>query len=1737
MGTASSVEGENCCSVQLRNQARPGECEEALPIWLTEGEIFPECETFRQGIGCLRSQAAPEAGGQPSCPTGSEALAVETLPASHAQLPKEACGSSTDASSKSPDQVLVPDDPVNGTSGELPTVAANAEAKSSSEQEPTLREDEKASPAPTEPASDAPALDAEKVQEELALRNDEASLANEELNEMPPEEDWPTHKKKFEAKTNEAKSDVRTEALKDSLEKALSNCKAYWKELQLPAEQIILNEVQKMRPRTLDPKIMTEVKRALRNLEGALEDCATSEESELEIHKKIIQEIENVALLPCLFKHLKDKEWMVKEVLDIKEKWLGKDYVGTLNTKTDLAVLLQELDKKEEAEQKLREVLTTMQAKNDKLVGKFPEAGSRSSAQDSQTIGGSSTSERVKENFALHFVMDGQASVIDKTGDIAFEGNIRRGAKFCIISFPGKFASGWDALVAALHGESVACVFLTTPETGLGKHKDDGSGKCWCSQIYGERNFKQFGYLVVMKDPDPEKLKQALENAKCTHAIVVPFDATPEERKAYEEEAKKAWEKYGKVASWGCEWFVVWMEQVKKAVQLGQRLQVVFFPGQRGQGKVAWDELSFRDLWDGVGCGGSQKAEIAYVEAMRMMEGDTWDYDEIDVKRFLFQEFPPNCKVFAEDPTDGNSWREGTMVLTMPDSQSSETLSRVWEPKWIVKCDKTNKLFASKHVRHFENPLKQVAEQAGLQETLKSVLQEMERSSEEIQVQAPVQSHLRDGTPSLMFQVTTEKVQIAQALRNKVLSGALDLALSKKHSAFAKIHVDQSDFLERYEKSLLTLSKLTDHQEQKLQNLKQLGENLHLTAPAGCGKTFVAIQYALDELKLDDENSSGQMLFVSPHISLGLYFVRWLAVRHSTLTELSIHDAMNLIMKRIVLLQKPYEDLVTLQIEGNKIIQNKGEKVHTQDFLLAVFDECHELVREGFGHILDKINAKKKLLLSDQSQCSSLNLDEKYPGYRKESLSEIVRSTRRLVKGASAFQIGETQEVSSIGPDGPALKTFIFEKSEEDDVNMYCDYTLNALSHLIKVYPGLRSLHGRLALLVPDQHFLEQIKVRLQEQLKVRFRHKRFHLVSFEESLSFVPTKFVEGQEELILLDTIDNARGHEHLMVVCIALDEEIQGKAAEVDLTTRAKLYVGITRAQHLAIVVNKYIAGGWLEFLATLKFKKAESERGKEYRSDAAAKVLSDDVPPASAPHLNQDDESRAADLQQDAKEPGSRAASHSRPEQETLQSEVVEQAQAPEAEQEQPTRFTSIWDTTDNKIEGEIGQLKFDPIVTSSSRSAGWFEAWRASRGDPASSTRADEYEVLLDQTNGTRMGIDMLAGGKTLIIQGIDSGGLVEEWNESSPHLEVKKNHLIMEVNGVRGSARKMMEECVKDQELHLRVLMVNEDDPWSNKHYVLAQIGRGVSFLEQASLELRDDPDVILAAVLQDPFEALRLASEDLRMDANYVKELVRQSKAPWLLKLPGLEHFRDDTAFVERCEKGAGTGLVFTYYDSSTCFMKMRKHFKAINVSVPGGDARDQVVEKLMNEGPQGIATVWFGDEHVFGAYADESKWMHPPHECGRDQVAVPPESERIGMWSCHVQSQKGDFWPATGSKYNCWCCHWLRRVRDAQADGAVICCATSNIYNSDWVERYTAGSSELSDERADQWQLHRERFRNGRPVEWGKGRIHVSSGQDFAREARIHPRIGVPMGDGCLWERSILDGLNVAVPAFFMP
>ena len=67
-------------------------------------------------------------------------------------------------------------------------------------------------------------------------------------------------------------------------------------------------------------------------------------------------------------------------------------------------------------------------------------------------------------------------------------------APACYVSFPGKYAAGWDALIKEQHDLSVACVFLCTPEDGLGQHSSSPDGRCYCHQIYGEREYKTFGY-------------------------------------------------------------------------------------------------------------------------------------------------------------------------------------------------------------------------------------------------------------------------------------------------------------------------------------------------------------------------------------------------------------------------------------------------------------------------------------------------------------------------------------------------------------------------------------------------------------------------------------------------------------------------------------------------------------------------------------------------------------------------------------------------------------------------------------------------------------------------------------------------------------------------------------------------------------------------------------------------------------------------------------------------------------------------------------------------------------------------------------------------------------------------------------------------------------------------------------------------------------------------------------------
>lgn len=147
---------------------------------------------------------------------------------------------------------------------------------------------------------------------------------------------------------------------------------------------------------------------------------------------------------------------------------------------------------------------------------------------------------------------------MEDTGSTDYFGHIVSDAKACIVSFPGKYQSGWEALIDenASHKHSVGCVFLCTPESGLGKHAQDpdaAEGVCYCPKIYGNKDYNKLGYLKLLrKGTTKDEEKQQRLNAECTKAVVIRENAREEDLHLAKQKAEEAWIENGKRASWGC---------------------------------------------------------------------------------------------------------------------------------------------------------------------------------------------------------------------------------------------------------------------------------------------------------------------------------------------------------------------------------------------------------------------------------------------------------------------------------------------------------------------------------------------------------------------------------------------------------------------------------------------------------------------------------------------------------------------------------------------------------------------------------------------------------------------------------------------------------------------------------------------------------------------------------------------------------------------------------------------------------------------------------------------------------------------------------------------------------------------------------------------------------------------------------------------------------------------------------
>ena len=222
------------------------------------------------------------------------------------------------------------------------------------------------------------------------------------------------------------------------------------------------------------------------------------------------------------------------------------------------------------------------------------------------------------------------------------------------------------------------------------------------------------------------------------------------------------------------------------------------------------------------------------------------------------------------------------------------------------------------------------------------------------------------------------------------------------------------------------------------------------------------------------------------------------------------------------------------------------------------------------------------------------------------TLSEVVRSTKRIVAGAAAFQLeaGRKAETSTHSASaGPPLVARVFTTPEGDDAGeTYAREVVEALTAIRRQLVDLEDLDDRVAVVGPDEAFIEKLREPLARALG------GFELVDAATASAVLPRGDTEARaadaKQLLVVDSVDNMDGLERLVVICVGLDQVIDRGAGVLE--TRSRLYRAMTRAQLAVAVVNEALPGGWLEFLGRVELddKMFDDAAERENRAETAA-----------------------------------------------------------------------------------------------------------------------------------------------------------------------------------------------------------------------------------------------------------------------------------------------------------------------------------------------------------------------------------------------------------------------------------------------------------------------------------------------------------------------------------------------------
>ena len=281
------------------------------------------------------------------------------------------------------------------------------------------------------------------------------------------------------------------------------------------------------------------------------------------------------------------------------------------------------------------------------------------------------------------------------------------------------------------------------------------------------------------------------------------------------------------------------------------------------------------------------------------------------------------------------------------------------------------------------------------------------------------------------------------------------------------------------------------HQREKLEAMRRASVAV-LLAPAGGGKTFVAVQRVVHVL---NEDADATVNFVVRNEALALFVCKWLVI--------ASRKSAQHVVKRVHVLVAPFEGGPRrVRVEGRRLVLDAvGEVVK---YALVVVDEAHHLVKDTELHgQLEAINAgaSKLLFLGDASQATSTistpeDIARSLVDLPPEqdvvvaTLSEVVRSTKRIVAGAAAFQLeaGRKAAMKTHGASaGPPLVARIFTLSEGGDTGeVYAREVVEALVAIRHQLVDLEDLDDRVAVVGPDEAFIERLREPLARALGTR---------------------------------------------------------------------------------------------------------------------------------------------------------------------------------------------------------------------------------------------------------------------------------------------------------------------------------------------------------------------------------------------------------------------------------------------------------------------------------------------------------------------------------------------------------------------------------------------------------------------------------------------------------------------------